>query len=472
MKTLFLSFWLALGWGAFLQAQDGPPPAPAPEAATTLRSPDELEQLLGPIALYPDALIALILPATTVPADIVLAVRYLQDSSDLSQVENRAWDDSVKSLTRYPEVLTWLDQNLTWAKQVGEAFVTQPAEVMNAVQRLRAKARAAGTLVDTPQQQVVVQPDAISILPAQPDVIYVPYYDPVAVYVPRTYFPGSFFTFSPAYSTGLWLSYGVNWSQRRVYFVNRPDRERHWRDCRESWHRSVPATRVPFATNPDYFRPWIPPAHASMALRPGRNPRPQLATPATTRMATYANLTASRNQGSHYNPATPENLPTHTRPAPPSQRPAIAAAASVMPRHRNFGPSAPAYALPPASAASVSTPAPTNPLPPPLPSPRPANEIPAPSAPRYHRNVGQGNDLGERGRRIGSNAPLAAAPTARPAVIPQPRQPPRSSWTPPPANSPTPTVATASKDNSPAPTEKSDRNGPNARGWNRDRTGR
>ncbi len=472
MKTLF-SFWLVLGCGAFLQAQDSPPPAQEAASASPFRSPEELDQLLGPIALYPDALIALILPATTAPADIVLAVRYLQDGTDRSQVETRAWDDSVKSLTHFAEVLNWLDRNLTWTKQVGEAFIAQPADVMNAVQRLRAKARAAGTLADTPQQQVIVQPDAISIIPAQPDVIYVPYYDPLAMYGLHSYYPNSFFSFSPAYATGLWLSYGVDWNRRRVNFVHRPDRARHWSDCRESWSRSAQTTHVPFANNRNYFRPWIPPAHSSWVSRPSRNPRPQLDAPDTARTTTYADFTAPRVQRPPYNPATPENLATHTRPARPGQWPVAADAALATPRHRNFGPSAPAYVQPPASTAA-SGPRLTlaNPLPPPLPSPRPANEIPAQSALRNHRNAGQGNEIAGRGHRVGSTTSSGSAPTARTAGASQPTATPRLSWAPPPPASPASAVTATAKDDSPVATEKSDRNAPNARGWNRDRTGR
>lgn len=159
--------------------------SPAAVAVSLARTAAELEQLLGPIALYPDALIALILPASTAPADVVLAARQLRaNPGDLSQIESRSWEESVKSLARYPEVLKWMDENLEWTKQVGEAFLVQSAEVMNALQRLRAKARAAGTLVDTPQQQIIASSDVIRIVPVQRDRIFVPSYDPTVVYVP------------------------------------------------------------------------------------------------------------------------------------------------------------------------------------------------------------------------------------------------------------------------------------------------
>src|SRR5581483_9486390 len=161
--------------------------------------------------------IALILPAATNSSDIVLAARYLASGGDAAQVDNQPWDDSVRALTHYPEVIRWMDQNLAWTKQVGDAFAAQPTDVMNAVQRLRAKARAAGTLTDTPQQQVVTDDNAIAIVPTQPDVIYVPYYDPEVVYVPHDEFYGyPYFTFGAPYATGFWLSFNLDWRHHRV----------------------------------------------------------------------------------------------------------------------------------------------------------------------------------------------------------------------------------------------------------------
>jgi hypothetical protein len=174
-----------------LRAQAPAPPLSPPAAAESVPPtlpPEALNQLLAPIALYPDALVALILPASTVPSDLVLAARYLSSNGDPAQVANQPWDDSVKSLVRYPDILKWMDQNLEWTTQVGEAFLNQPADVMNTnvmntIQGLRAQAIAAGNLIDTPQQRVVKEESCIRILPAQPEVIYVPQYDPEVVYV-------------------------------------------------------------------------------------------------------------------------------------------------------------------------------------------------------------------------------------------------------------------------------------------------
>src|SRR6476660_8364845 len=170
-----------------LRAQAPPPESPQapPQSAPQQLSQEELNRLLAPIALYPDALIALILPASTVSSDLVLAERYIASNGDPAQVANQPWDDSVKSLVRYPEVVKWMDQNLEWTTQVGEAFLDQPADVMNAIQQLRARAIAAGNLIDTPQQRIVKEKNCVCvrIVPAEPEVIYVPQYDPDGVYV-------------------------------------------------------------------------------------------------------------------------------------------------------------------------------------------------------------------------------------------------------------------------------------------------
>ena len=203
-----------------LGAQAPPPPSPPVETERAPKLPPEkLNQLLSPIALYPDALVALILPASTVPSDVVLAARYIASNGDPAQAANQTWDDSVKSLIRYPDVVKWMDQNLEWTTQVGEAFLDQPAEVMNAIQRLRAQARAAGNLVDTPQQRIVKEESCacIRIVPAEPEVIYVPQYDPEVVYVqPYAPYLGPALTFGIGFAVGPWLNYDCDWPGRRV----------------------------------------------------------------------------------------------------------------------------------------------------------------------------------------------------------------------------------------------------------------
>src|SRR5208282_1120836 len=117
-------------------------------------APDQLDQLIGPIALYPDPLVALILPASTVPSDISLAAQYLAANGDPSQIDSQPWAQSVKGLAHYPEVLKWMNDNPDWTRALGAAFAMQPADVMKSVQQLRAKALAAGTLRSTAQQNI------------------------------------------------------------------------------------------------------------------------------------------------------------------------------------------------------------------------------------------------------------------------------------------------------------------------------
>lgn len=280
MKTTLSSALIfPLLFAARLSAAEIPVPQPTEMSANSLatfppaqRTAAQLDQLLGPIALYPDALIALILPAATEASDVVLAARYFAVQGDPAKVDDQPWDDSVRALAHYPDVVKWMDENLTWTKQVGEAFIEQPADVMKAVQRLRAAARAAGTLVDTPQQRVVTSDDAITIVPAQPEIIYVPSYDPDVVYLSRRdyYYPGPFLTFGVGYATGFWLGYDVDWSRNRIWVINRYERERYWRE-----HRHVPAIVV--RSNPRWdhdgvHHVWTPPAGHPRTFRPYSGP--------------------------------------------------------------------------------------------------------------------------------------------------------------------------------------------------------
>lgn len=244
MKKSALLVCLLLLAGSMVLAQvpadSGSMPASS-AAAVPMFTTDELDQLLGPIALYPDPLIALMLPASTEPAEIVLAARYFRSGGDPADVEAQPWPESVRALAHYPEVITWMDDNLAWTQQLGEAFLNEPTEVMNAIQRLRQRARAAGTLGSTPQQQVLDVNGTIYILPAQPNVLYVPYYDPGTVYFahPGYYGYSRYFNFSAGFATGWWLSYGVDWGQSCIWTVHHGDRERYWRehhDWRDRWH--------------------------------------------------------------------------------------------------------------------------------------------------------------------------------------------------------------------------------------------
>ena len=243
---------------SFLRAQPVPPALPAQQVI--LRTGEQLGQMLGPIALYPDALVALIMPAATIPSDIVLASRYLAVGGAPENIATQPWDESVKSLAHYPEIIKWMDDNLEWTRELGETFLTQPADVLKAVQRLRSQALAAGTLINTPQQQIVREGEDICIVPAQPNVIYVPRYDPEVVYVRSTvYYSEPLISFGLGFAVGAWLTYDCDWGQRliwvgrrdhgwrasaygRPHYVNDPD-WRHWK----------PSPRV-HAVRPNYYQ--------------------------------------------------------------------------------------------------------------------------------------------------------------------------------------------------------------------------
>jgi uncharacterized membrane protein YgcG len=169
--------------GAAPAANSGTPTEGAPQSAA------ELQSLVAPIALYPDALVAQILTASTFPDQVAIAEYWMSQNSSLTgsalmqAVDKQSWDASVKALTQFPSVLTNLAHNLTWTSSLGEAFHNQQADVMAAVQALRAKAQAAGNLKSTPQATVVQQsPQVIVIQPANPQVVYVPVYNPAVIY--------------------------------------------------------------------------------------------------------------------------------------------------------------------------------------------------------------------------------------------------------------------------------------------------
>jgi hypothetical protein len=173
----------------------------------------ELQQIVAPIALYPDALVAQILGAATFPDQVAAADSWLQQNKNLTgtalmqAVDTQPWDPSVKALTQFPSVLDNLAQNLSWTSALGEAYHTQAADVMTAVQTLRAQAKAAGNLKSGSQITVVQQsPQVIVIQPTNPQVVYVPQYNPTVVYGTPYVTPG--YSTGAVVATGL-LAFGV-----------------------------------------------------------------------------------------------------------------------------------------------------------------------------------------------------------------------------------------------------------------------
>src|SRR5271169_3684723 len=168
----------------------------------------ELQGLVAPIALYPDALVAQILSASTFPDQVAVADNWLQQNKNLTgsalmqAVNGQSWDASVKALTQFPSVLDKMAQSLAWTSSLGEAYHNQAADVMTAVQTLRAQAKAAGNLKSGPQITVVQQaPQTIVIQPTNPQVVYVPEYNPTVVY-------GTPYV-TPGYSTGALVATGL-----------------------------------------------------------------------------------------------------------------------------------------------------------------------------------------------------------------------------------------------------------------------
>ena len=245
------------------------PPAPVPQAPeqqaqapaaapdTTLALSDEqISQLVAPIALYPDNLLAQVLTASTYPLEVVMAARWSKDNPNVKgdalddAMQKQNWDPSVKGLTAVPQVLDMMSEQLDWTQQLGEAYLAQPDDISDAVQKLRAKAEATGNLKSSKELRVTRAPPPaapapgeyagpyIAIEPAEPDVVYVPVYDPYVVYGgwaypayrpfywrPRNYVYVGVFGFGTAFivRSALWSRY--DWRYRRIYIdVNRYNR--------------------------------------------------------------------------------------------------------------------------------------------------------------------------------------------------------------------------------------------------------
>lgn len=192
-------------------------------------TPQELQQLVAPVALYPDSLVAQILAASTYPAQIVEADRWLQAHPELKgdqlaqAVNQQPWDPSVKALAEFPSVLANMDKNLSWTSSLGDACINDQQGVMNAVQGMRQQAKKSGHLKSTSQLKVDNQGQTIVIEPADPEVVYVPEFDPWLVYgVPIAPWPGWYwypglywtspgFAFGIGFDIGFFGGYGWGW---------------------------------------------------------------------------------------------------------------------------------------------------------------------------------------------------------------------------------------------------------------------
>jgi hypothetical protein len=212
MRVLAWMIIAMLVMPAGIPAQD----AGEPEQADRFKK-EELAQMLAPIALYPDSLIAQILMASTYPLEVVEAERWLRQNKNLkgdeldSALQEKTWDPSVTSLCHFPDVLIAMSDKLDQTRKLGDAFLSQEDDVMATIQELRRKAEEQGNLKTTKEQQVIVEQEVIKIEPADPQVVYVPVYDPLYVYGPWWYpaYPPYYWYYPPGFViTGGFISFG------------------------------------------------------------------------------------------------------------------------------------------------------------------------------------------------------------------------------------------------------------------------
>ena len=209
------------------------PPAllsPNPQPSVPLLSPDQLDNLVAPIALYPDPLLGQVLAATTYPLEIVEAQQWFEQNRslggaqliDAARLEN--WDASIQALVAFPNVLAMLSRNVRWTTDLGNAFLAQPADVIAALQRLRSRAQQSGRLASTAQQVVTTQVQdgqaAIEVQPANPQMIYVPVYNPASVWGPPAYGTYPAIAYSPPQNYGYARPYGYGASSYGGYDYN------------------------------------------------------------------------------------------------------------------------------------------------------------------------------------------------------------------------------------------------------------
>jgi len=215
--AVFLALLLAFSQGVMAQTEEG---------RKTFKQ-EELDQLLAPIALYPDSLVAQILMASTYPLEVVEAARWAKANPGLkgdaltSALEKEDWDPSVKSLVNFPQVLEMMNEKLDWTQKLGDAFLAQQKDVMDTVQKLRQTAQAQGNLKSSEEQKVVVEKETKTIIieSANPQVVYVPTYNPTVVYgawpypayPPYYYYPPGYAASAALFSFGVGVAVGAAW---------------------------------------------------------------------------------------------------------------------------------------------------------------------------------------------------------------------------------------------------------------------
>lgn len=373
-------------------------------------SPEELDQMLAPIALYPDPLLTQIMMAATYPLEVVQAARWSRANSHLKgqdavrAVESMDWDPSVKSLIAFPQILHRMDENLDWTQRLGEAFLEQEPHVMDAIQGLRRRAEAAGNLRSNEQIRVTREDGNILLEPAQPNVVYVPYYEPTVVYggwwwpaYPPVYWgpppgyyawPGIYWGPAVAFSWGFFFGH-FDWHHRHVKVVH-VDHRLHARSVTHSkpvkWqHNPVHRRNVPYR-----YVNWRQPAGQHPALRGGEHSRP---------------VARSEPRSGHPNTrnAAPQARPQLAAPQPRPERGAPQARNRLPERTARADPQRPQPRVPEARTPTV--------VPRMTPSPRPA--VPPPAVRAQPRSVPQLHTL-----RV---VPRPGAPVANTRAAPQQR---------------------------------------------------
>ena len=216
----------AAGPGVVADATAFDEPDPTVEHNIAILDDNALEALASPIALYPDELLAIVLPAATFPLQIVQAARFLEaQRSDPGLEPDANWDDSVVALLNYPEVLAVLDSDLAWTARLGDAVIAQEATLMRAITRFRERAYNAGNLRSDERQHVSRGPQAIAINAASTDTVYVPYYNPSAVIVPQT--TRVYHYYSQPYPLYYYRYYGPRYRDRRSSWPRHAPNARH-----------------------------------------------------------------------------------------------------------------------------------------------------------------------------------------------------------------------------------------------------
>jgi hypothetical protein len=370
--------------------QGAPPVTPAVPGAQVLLSADQIDQLLAPIALYPDPLLSLIFPAATFPQDVGAAEQWLQATPNPTEADIAAqnWDASIKGLVHYPTVLKMMSDQMEWTQTLGAAFVNQQQDVLASVQRLRARAQAARNLQTTQQEQIVSDGGAIRIEPVDPNLIYVPQYDPNLVYT-----TGYQVSFGVGYPIGLWCDNDFDWN--RHFVVTGGGWYQGWHHP-EEWDRHPPAWDRHPATWVAAPTPWV---------RAAQRPAPRV-TPTAV-----AHLGLDRPRGpAGATPAAapvrrlPAPLPVGKEPAPAPSRNVFDSSTSREQVQRSLQRARPVV---------------TTPTPPRAPS-VPVRPAPAPAAP-----------------------PRTQAPAAAPPRTPTPAAPPRAPAPAAPVNTPAPAARSA-----------------------------